>query len=117
MKNRVKELREQRSISQLCLATHVGCSQNTISKIELGITNPKGELLIELSKFFNVSIDYLLYNSTYKYVQEMYTSSRRLEEQYLDILKLFDGLSSRDKETIYFLVQRLANSNDKNGEK
>ena len=56
MKNRVKELREQKQISQVCLATHVGCSQNTISKIELGTTAPKGELLIELSKYFNVSI-------------------------------------------------------------
>lgn len=46
MKNRVKELREQKQISQVCLATHVGCSQNTISKIELGTTAPKGELLV-----------------------------------------------------------------------
>lgn len=41
MENRIKELREQKKISQVCLATYVGCSQNMISKIELGISELK----------------------------------------------------------------------------
>ena len=69
MENRIKELREQKKISQVCLATYVGCSQNMISKIELGISEPKAGLLLELSKYFNVSIDYLLMNSSYKHIQ------------------------------------------------
>lgn len=110
MKNRVKELREQKKISQLCLATYVGCSQNTISKIELGTTDPKGELLIELSKYFNVSVDYILYNSDYKFIQEVYYHTKRTETQYFEFLKLFEQLSSKDKNTVRVLAEFLAKS-------
>ena len=47
MKNRIKELREQKRISQVCLATHIGCSQNTISKMELEMSEPKASQLLE----------------------------------------------------------------------
>ena len=68
MKNRIKELREQKRISQVCLATHIGCSQNTISKIELEMSEPKASQLLEMAKYFNVSVDYILCNSDYKYM-------------------------------------------------
>lgn len=48
MKNRIKELREQKRISQVCLATHIGCSQNTISKMELEMSEPKASQLLEM---------------------------------------------------------------------
>ena len=67
MKNRIKELREQKRISQVCLATHIGCSQNTISKMELEMSEPKASQLLEMAKYFNVSVDYILCNSDYKY--------------------------------------------------
>ncbi|MFR5691669.1 MAG: helix-turn-helix domain-containing protein [Lachnospiraceae bacterium] len=107
MKNRVKELREQKQISQVCLATHVGCSQNTISKIELGTTAPKGELLIELSKYFNVSIDYLLCNSDYKYVQEVYYNMKKIEADSYEFLKIYEELRKEDKRIIFDIIQRL----------
>ena len=68
MKNRIKELREQKRISQVCLATHIGCSQNTISKMELEMSEPKASQLLEMAKYFNVSVDYILCNSDYKYI-------------------------------------------------
>ena len=71
MKNRIKELREQKRISQVCLATHIGCSQNTISKMELELSEPKASQLLEMAKYFNVSVDYILCNSDYKYIQEV----------------------------------------------
>ena len=98
--NRVKGLREQGKIFQLCLATYVGCSQNTISKIELGITDPKEELLIESSEYFNVSVDY-------KFIQEVYYYTKRTEAQFL---KLFEQLSSKDKNTVRVLAEVLAKS-------
>ena len=60
MKTRVKELREERDLSQTTLGAHSGCSQNTISKIELGECDPKASVLIEMSKYFGVSVDYIL---------------------------------------------------------
>lgn len=55
METRVRELRQHRKISQTTLSVYVGCSQNTISKIEKGTCDPKASILIEMSKYFGVS--------------------------------------------------------------
>ena len=60
MYTRVKELRELKGISQLSLGLRVGCSQNTISKIEKGEVDPRAGILLEMAKYFGVSVDYLL---------------------------------------------------------
>ena len=56
MYTRVKELREQKNISQLTLATRIGCSQNTISKIENGEQNPSLEMVYRISAYFKLFI-------------------------------------------------------------
>lgn len=76
MKNRIKELREQKRISQVCLATHIGCSQNTISKMELEMSEPKASQLLEMAKYFNVSVDYILCNSDYKYIDKVFRADK-----------------------------------------
>lgn len=107
MKNRIKELREQKKISQVCLATYVGCSQNMISKIELGISEPKAGLLLELSKYFNVSIDYMLMNSSYKHIQEVYGIVKNKDNDYYDFYQIFSKLASEDKEFVLALMNKL----------
>ena len=57
---RVKELREERGISMGELARHIGTSQQNVSRWESGEVMPGGDALLKLSKFFNVSIDYLM---------------------------------------------------------
>lgn len=108
MKNRIKELREQKNINQICLALNVGCSQNTISKIELGTTEPRADLLVALAKYFNVSIDYLLYNTKYKYIPEIYYASKDIRDEYFLFFKHFKNLSVEDKKIICDLTERLA---------
>ena len=110
MENRIKELREQKKISQVCLATYVGCSQNMISKIELGISEPKAGLLLELSKYFNVSIDYLLMNSSYKHIQEVYGIIKNKDNDYYDFYdfyQIFSKLTSEDKEFVLAMINKL----------
>ena len=107
MKNRIKELRERKKISQVCLATYVGCSQNMISKIELGISEPKAGLLLELSKYFNVSIDYMLMNSSYKHIQEVYGIVKNKDNDYYDFYQIFSKLASEDKEFVLALMNKL----------
>ncbi len=57
---RLKELRKERSMSQmdLALATHI--SQSAIAKWELEKTEPTASALIVLSEFFGESVDFLL---------------------------------------------------------
>lgn len=57
---RLKELRQQKNISQLKLSMDLNMSQNTISRYETGERKPGISELILLADYFDVSIDYLV---------------------------------------------------------
>lgn len=65
MRNRIRDLREDRDIRQSDLAEAVGIDQRTISNYETGRTNPDSDALIKLADFFGVSIDYLVGRTDY----------------------------------------------------
>ena len=49
LKNRLKEIRTEKGLSQAQLAEMVGVSRNTISSIETGQFNPTAKLALVLS--------------------------------------------------------------------
>ena len=57
---KIKELRLEQNLSQRELGTALGFSNQTVSFWESGQREPDMDALIKLSKFFNVSADYLL---------------------------------------------------------
>jgi len=57
---RIKELREEKEISQVELAKAVLSDQSAISKYERGELEPNLDTIKKLCKFFNVTSDYLL---------------------------------------------------------
>ena len=57
---RIRDLREDRDLSQAEIAKVIKTTQQQYSKIELGKADISGEKLILLSKFYNVSVDYIL---------------------------------------------------------
>lgn len=59
-RERLKELRVAKGMSQMQLAIATGISQSAIAKWELGKTEPTATAIILLSVFFNESSDYLL---------------------------------------------------------
>ncbi len=56
----LQKLRKGKNISQESLAEELGVSRQTIGKWENGTTYPETECLIQISDFFDVSIDTLL---------------------------------------------------------
>lgn len=56
----MKELRLQKGLSQLRLATDLNTTQNTISRYETGEREPGICELIKIADYFNVSVDYLI---------------------------------------------------------
>ena len=56
----LKELRTDNDIKQKEIASYLNVSQNTYSQYETGVISLTAEILIKLSDFYNVSIDYLL---------------------------------------------------------
>ena len=65
MKNRVKELREAKHLTQTGLALKVGSTQQTISKIEREIGVPKLDLALIMADFFNVTLEYFTISCCY----------------------------------------------------
>lgn len=56
----LRAIREDRDIKQKEIAQILSVSQNTYSQYETGVIALTAEVLIKLSKFYGVSIDYLL---------------------------------------------------------
>ena len=59
-KVRLKELREEKGIGQVELSLGLGVSKGVISLWENGHREPTMSSLIAISKYFGVSIDYLV---------------------------------------------------------
>ena len=57
---KLKELREENNISQQEIAKHLSIKQNTYSQYETGKRQLPIDILIKLSKFYNVTTDYIL---------------------------------------------------------
>ena len=57
---RIRELREDRDLSQAAIAKILKTTQQQYSKIENGKSDISGEKLVILAKFYNISIDYIL---------------------------------------------------------
>ena len=60
MYKRIRDLREDRDLSQAEIAGILNVSQSTYSRYESGYLDVPSEILIALSKFYNVSVDYIL---------------------------------------------------------
>ncbi len=59
--NRLKELREDKDIIQKDIAKILGITQTGYSKYEVETNDIPTDVLKKLAKFYNTSIDYLLY--------------------------------------------------------
>lgn len=88
--NKIKLLREQNKLTQAYLARKLGITRSSVNAWEMGISVPSTQYLVELSKLFDVSTDYLLGLSK--------TSTINLH-----------GLEDEDIILIHTLVNRLRN--------
>lgn len=57
---RIKMLRENQNLSQVELARKLSVTRASVSGWEMGISAPSTTYLVELSRLFHVSVDYLL---------------------------------------------------------
>lgn len=57
MRNEIRRLREERSLSQAALGTHLGVSRQTINSLETGRYDPSLPLAFTVARFFGLSIE------------------------------------------------------------
>lgn len=60
MFRRIRDLREDRDLTQKQIAKAFNCSQQAYSNYELGQRDIPTDILIKLALFYNVSTDYIL---------------------------------------------------------
>ena len=58
--NRIRDLREDKDLNQTQLAKMLGMSQTGYSKYETGENDIPTTVLIQLARFYNTSVDYIL---------------------------------------------------------
>ncbi len=61
MKNKIKELRARKNLTQLDLAKLVGVRRETIVFLEKGKYNPSLKLAFDISKVFKLSVEEIFY--------------------------------------------------------
>ncbi len=57
---RLRDLREDLDLTQVKVASMLGCSQTTYSRYETGNTDIPNDILNKLADIYEVSVDYLL---------------------------------------------------------
>ncbi len=86
----IKKLRKESGLTQEDLAEKLNVSRQAVAKWESGQTNPELDKIIELSRIFNVKVDYLLYNT---------------EENCSDIINKNNNENIFDDEIVDFLLR------------
>jgi transcriptional regulator with XRE-family HTH domain len=57
---RIKQLRQEKNLTQQQMADTLGIDRSNYSKYELGKLEINNEMLVQLAKYFNVPTDFLL---------------------------------------------------------
>ena len=66
----LRGIREDKDIKQKDIAAYLNVSQNTYSQYETGVISLTAEVLIKLSDYYKVSIDYLLDRTNNPHIQK-----------------------------------------------
>ena len=91
---RIKELRLKRGLTQIELATMLGVSKSVVSSYENAVHLPPYDILIKISKIFNVSCDYLLNSENNNTIS-------------------VDGLTETQIQAVESIIHELRNINNK----
>lgn len=103
---RLKELREERELTQKELAQSIGVAQSNVSRWEKDEMEPSAEIVVKLADFFQVSADYLLGRSDDLGAPVAPRTEISREEQQL--LKDFRTLSRHSRDLILDMIHSAA---------
>lgn len=103
---RIVSLRNQKNMSQVNLATLIGISQESISAMERGVSNPSISTLLKMTEILECSIDYLVGLSDIK--------SPAIDHNLLDthqkhLINSFNKCNLREKEILLLLSDIMSN--------
>lgn len=91
LSDRIRMLRERRGIKQAELAKTLGISRSGVNSWEMGLSVPSTRFIVELSKIFGVSTDYLLGVERNSVISVEGLSDKQVQTL-LDIIDCFKGV-------------------------
>ena len=76
----IKSLRENANLSQAALAKILGVTRSSVNAWEIGLSIPTAQYIVELSRIFSVSSDYILgiVKKEAIYVDDLTTEEKQL---------------------------------------
>ena len=102
--NRIKELREEKNMTQIRLSIELDVSQETVSAYEIGKHNPSVKILLRMVELFDASIDYIMGVSSVRNTMP----EKSLSDDEVKIIQLHRKLSKMKQEKVYSYIQGLA---------
>lgn len=115
MKNRIKQIRKEKNLTQVEFGERIGVKGNTITNYETGLRNPTDAVILSICREFNVNEDWLR-NGTgdiYKEKDGSFTELlSELEESDDDFIKslitVYMGLDEDSKSALRKIAKGMA---------
>lgn len=107
MQNRIKELRRNRHLTQEQLGNTVSVTQQNISRYENDIYEIPIDVLVKISNYFNVTIEYLLGLTDTKRDFEGQVIVKRMLDEYYDFIEIYKTLEEEDRELVWAIVEKI----------
>lgn len=113
LSERLKKLRKEKGITQQELANILNTSRSNVANYEVGANEPNIEMLTKITKYFDVTVEYLVGLSPYKNFEE------QTEHRKISVTKpIFNKLSEQQQKDIIDLlniyIDLYASVNEKN---
>ncbi|MCD7725353.1 MAG: helix-turn-helix domain-containing protein [Clostridiales bacterium] len=110
MKTRIKELRLEKKLTQQALAKQLGINQTSLSKIESETSVPDAALLKDLSLFFHVSTDYILYLSEERLNADYFLANNmHYLKKYRRLIAIYQKMNHRQQGDCYNFLCSMMN--------
>ncbi len=107
---RLKELREEKNLTQNDIAKAINVSQSNIGRWEKGLNEPTATYLVALARYFGCSIDYLLECEEESKMNKKETSLSYKEQK---LLRAFSQIDDDEKDKIIEDCEYFANKRTK----
>lgn len=111
--NKIAELRKSYKLSQAELAEKLNISKSTLGHYEQGVSLPPSQLLVSISKFFKVPVDYLLGISTcekeYSKLSDKFSDS----VTFADMINRIENLNFKNRKALVYLISIMEDSQTK----
>ena len=98
----IKNIREEKNLKQIEVATHIGVDKSAYSKIEKGLRALTVDELQKMAHLFNMTTD-LIINYDGKIPKEVVIEDKTAVEQ----MNLIQQLEEEDKQTIFKLIDKM----------